>query len=161
MKILHATVTAIVLAARTGIAAQTPQNQTPQNQTPQNQNSSSTQAPGTQTKPARKGRADGHRLCVARRPGKVPASERDLVGVASTTRAMPPAGSSTSAPVRSYELTGTSDLKTHVGHKVEVKGTLDDTKVLQQQAQTSASTSQPAPEVLKVTSVKPVADTCS
>ena len=151
MKILHAAVTAIVLAATTGIAAQTPQNQ----------NASSTQAQGTQTKPAGKDELTVTGCVSLGDQGKYLLRNATLVGVASTTKAMPPAASSTSAPVRSYELTATSDLKTHVGHKVEVKGTLDDTKVLRQQAQTSANTSQPAPEVLKVTSVKPIADTCS
>ena len=156
MKILHATVTAIVLAASTGIAAQTPQNQTPQNQ-----NSPSTQEPKTQAKEPGKDELTVTGCVSLGDQGKYLLRNATYVGVASTTRAMPPAGASTTAPVRSYELTGTSDLKTHVGHKVDVKGTLDDTKVLQQQGQTSASTSQPAPEVLKVTSVKPIADTCS
>src|SRR3954464_5939815 len=120
MKILHATLTAIVLAASTGIAAQTPQNQNPPN----------TQGQKTQAKEAGKDELTVTGCVSLGDQGKYLLQNATYVGVASTTRAMPPAGSSTSAPVRSYELTGPSDLKTHVGHKVEVKGTLDDTRVV-------------------------------
>ena len=151
MKLLNAALTTVVLATTASLGAQTPQNQS----------SSNTQSHETQTKPAGKDELTVTGCVALGDQGKYLLRNASYVGVASTTRAMPPSGPSTTAPVRSYELTGQSDLKTHVGHKVEVKGTLDDSKVLQQQGQTSASTSQSSPEVLKVTAVKPVADTCS
>src|SRR5262245_39551631 len=77
---------------------------------------------------------------------------------------------STTAPApttvaSSYVLTGGGDLKAHVGHKVEITGTIDQAK-MQKPADTATGTSGSTADksanadTLKVKSVKMVAETC-
>jgi hypothetical protein len=114
--------------------------------------------------------------CVAAEAGKYMLQNATAVGVASRTRAMPNGPASAAEPDerRTYELTGL-DLAAHVGHKVEIAGTLDDSKIRDRtqigttgtaapagtSATTGGSATSAAPDVLKVSSVKPIADSCS
>jgi hypothetical protein len=97
--------------------------------------------------------------CLASDQGKFLLRDATLIGTATKTRAMPTAGAANApAQPRTYELRG-SDLQRHVGQKVEVTATLDDSKGAQQPQSTTATT--PATEVLKVSAVKSLATTCS
>ena len=80
-----------------------------------------------------------------------------------------PSPSSAASPTTvasSYVLSGGGDLKAHVGHKVEITGTIDQAKMSDKPADTATGTSGSTPEkgasadTLKVKSVKMVAETC-
>ena len=84
--------------------------------------------------------------------------------------AAPSSPSSTTTPptttASSFILTGGGDLKAHVGHKVEVTGTIDQNAKMSKPSDTATGTSGTTPdksanaETLKVKSVKMVAETC-
>lgn len=134
----------------------------------------SAQQPSPQT--AQPGKDELHVAgCVASERGKYLLQNATAVGVVSRTRAMPNGPASAAEPEerRTYELTGL-DLTAHVGHQVEIAGTLDDSTI-RGRAQTGttgtagstatgtagATATGATREVLKVTSVKPIADSCS
>jgi hypothetical protein len=155
MTTLHGTMAAVLLAASTTLASQNAQTPT---------DAQNAQSPPTQSaqSPVELGKDQLHVSgCVAMgEQGKYVLQNATYVGVATRTKAMPQATANPAAPIRSYELSGPVDFKTHVGQKVEVAGVLekgqDDKPVA-----TSGSTSSAAPtEKLTVTSVKSVASTC-
>jgi hypothetical protein len=135
--LLHGTMAAALLAASTTVAAQNAPN------------------------PTEPGKDELHVSgCVAMgEQGKYVLQHATYIGIATRTKAMPQVTANPAAPIRSYELSGSTDFKSHVGQKVEIAGTLEKTKD-DKPVGTSASTSSPAPEKLNVTSLKSVASNC-
>jgi hypothetical protein len=132
MRTMRGIVTAVLLAGSTSLTAQTPQN------------------------PSDQLHVSG---CVAMgEQGKYVLQNATYIGIATRTKAMPQAtADSPQSPTRSYELSGSSDFKTYLGHKVEVAGALERS---QDDKPVSTSAGSPALQVLKVTSLKSVGSKC-
>ena len=132
MRTMRGTMTAVLLAGSTSLTAQTPQNPTDQLHV------SGCLAMGEQ--------------------GKYVLQNATYIGVSTRTKAMPQAtADSPQSPTRSYELSGSSDFRAYLGHKVEIAGALESGK---DDKPVNTSGASPAPQALKVTSLKSVGSKC-
>jgi len=100
--------------------------------------------------------------CVADKDanGKYMLNNARMGDTSSTASSATGTTGSTAAETMSYELTG-DNLKAHVGHKVEVTGTVQQAKASKKASSAMGSTTNAANnETLRVKSVKMISDSC-
>ena len=99
-------------------------------------------------------------VATATEPNKYLLQNATVAGVVKSSSAMMPntPASTSGNETKTYELVGTQ-AKAHVGHKVEVTGSLDQAKIAENLKKATA-TGATFPDVLNVKSVKMISSTC-